>query len=79
MIDIKGLTFQYGKQDPLFRDLNLTLPMGNIYGLLGKNGAGKSTLLKLISGLLFPDHGDLDVVGFNHGRGILNFYKNYTS
>ncbi len=64
MINIQELSFSYKKEEPLFRRLNLSLPMGNIYGLLGKNGAGKSTLLKIISGLLFPDQGSLDVVGY---------------
>jgi ABC-2 type transport system ATP-binding protein len=64
MIQIEGLSFGYGPQKPVFDQLSLTLPSGNIYGLLGKNGAGKSTLLKLISGLLFPVQGKLEVVGF---------------
>lgn len=64
MIQIENLSFGYDKKQPLFEQLNLTLPSGNIYGLLGKNGAGKSTLLKLITGLLFPTHGKLNVVGF---------------
>ena len=64
MIRIENLSFSYGQRQPLFKGLNLSLPSGNIYGLLGKNGAGKSTLLKIISGLLFPTHGDLDVLGF---------------
>lgn len=64
MIQIEGLSFGYGPKKPVFDQLSLTLPSGNIYGLLGKNGAGKSTLLKLISGLLFPVQGRLEVVGF---------------
>lgn len=64
MIDIKNLSFSYNQKQPLFDQLNLTLPSGNIYGLLGKNGAGKSTLLKIISGLLFPKNGNIDVEGF---------------
>jgi ABC-2 type transport system ATP-binding protein len=65
MIQIENLSFSYSKKQQLFDQLNLTLPAGNIYGLLGKNGAGKSTLLKIIAGLLFPNSGKLDVAGFN--------------
>ncbi len=64
MIQIDGISFSYRAKKPIFEQLNLKLPSGNIYGLLGKNGAGKSTLLKIISGLLFPTHGNLEVVGF---------------
>jgi ABC-2 type transport system ATP-binding protein len=64
MIKIENLSFSYSKQQVLFDQLNLMLPAGNIYGLLGKNGAGKSTLLKIITGLLFPNKGNLNVVGF---------------
>ncbi len=64
MIKIENLSFSYCQKQPLFDQLNLTLPSGNIYGLLGKNGAGKATLLKIIGGVLFPKHGNVDVVGF---------------
>ena len=64
MIQINGLSFSYSQKKSVFDQLSLTLPSGNIYGLLGKNGAGKSTLLKIISGLLFPTQGKLEVVGF---------------
>jgi ABC-2 type transport system ATP-binding protein len=64
MVYIDNLSFSYTQKQTLFDRLNLALPPGNIYGLLGKNGAGKTTLLKIISGLLFPDSGNIDVVGF---------------
>ncbi len=62
MIQIKNLNFSYKKSPSLFNDLQLELSAGNIYGLLGQNGAGKSTLLKLISGLIFPKSGDINVL-----------------
>lgn len=64
MIQINNLSFSYGQKDQLFDQLSLTLPSGNIYGLLGKNGAGKSTFLKLLTGLLFPDGGNVSVLGY---------------
>lgn len=65
MLEINDLIYSYGKKKPLFDQLRLSLPAGNIYGLLGRNGAGKSTLLKIISGLLFPQSGEMEVLGFN--------------
>jgi len=64
MITIKNLEFSYSKKTKLLSNLNLHLEAGRIHGLLGKNGEGKSTLLKLISGLVFPKEGTVDVMGF---------------
>jgi ABC-2 type transport system ATP-binding protein len=65
MIDIKNVDFSYSRNAKLLSGLSLKLETGRIHGLLGKNGEGKSTLLKLISGLVFPIHGNIDVMGFN--------------
>ena len=62
MIDLKNLSFSYGKE-ALFAGLNLSLEPAGICGLLGKNGAGKTTLLKLMAGLLFPQEGDSFAMG----------------
>jgi ABC-2 type transport system ATP-binding protein len=64
MIDIKNVDFSYSRNAKLLSGLSLKLETGRIHGLLGKNGEGKSTLLKLISGLVFPIHGSIDVMGF---------------
>lgn len=58
MITIENLSFGYKKNKILFDNLSIELPLGNIYGLLGKNGAGKTTLLKHICGLLYPKQGN---------------------
>jgi ABC-2 type transport system ATP-binding protein len=63
MIQIKNLSFDYGKRKTVFRNLNLTLTEGNVYGLLGKNGSGKSSLLRNMAGLLFPSQGTCVVNG----------------
>ena len=44
-------------------NLNLSLPQGQVLGLVGPNGAGKSTCLRLMMGLLRPDSGEINVLG----------------
>jgi ABC-2 type transport system ATP-binding protein len=43
--------------------LDLTVPMGALYGFIGPNGAGKTTTLRMIMSILFPDRGELSVLG----------------
>lgn len=65
MIEISNLTFGYSKNSLLFKNLNLKLEAGHIYGLLGKNGAGKSTLLKNLAGLVYPLTGHCTLNHYN--------------
>ncbi len=58
-----NLCKSYRKNKPVLQDLNISLEGGKIVGLLGPNGCGKSTLLKLISGLLTPDSGSIEICG----------------
>lgn len=63
MIQLKDVTFGYTKIAPVFKDLNLELAGGHIYGLLGKNGVGKTTLMKIIAGLRFAHSGTAEIFG----------------
>ena len=45
------------------RDVNITIPHGQIYGLIGENGAGKTTLLRILCGLTRPTRGRLLLFG----------------
>lgn len=65
MINIQDLNFSYSKRTELITNLSLQLEAGRIHGLLGKNGEGKSTLLKLMSGLVFPQQGTINVMDFD--------------
>jgi len=40
-------------------DISFSIPEGNIFGLLGPNGAGKTTLLRMITGIFYPDSGNI--------------------
>ena len=75
MIEIENLSFGYSRKKLLYKNLNLKLSAGNIYGLLGRNGAGKSTLLKNIIGLLFPTSGSISVNGFVPGKRLPSFLE----
>lgn len=44
-------------------NLNMTVPVGSIYGFIGENGSGKSTTEKLICGHLVPDGGEIKLFG----------------
>ena len=68
MIQLRDVSFGYGRGKPLYEGLNLTLSPGSIYGLLGPNGAGKSTLLRLLSGLLYPKAGQIRVNTYIPGQ-----------
>jgi len=75
MIEIKSLSFGYQKNKLLFKDLNLNLKQGHIYGLLGKNGAGKTSLLKNIAGLVYPISGKCNINGHNPAKREPSFLK----
>ncbi len=75
MIQIQNLSFDYGKRKTVFRNLNLTLTEGNVYGLLGRNGAGKSSLLRNMAGLLFPTSGTCVVNGHNAQDRLPSFLQ----
>ncbi|MGN0552307.1 MAG: ATP-binding cassette domain-containing protein [Oscillospiraceae bacterium] len=61
-IEIKGLTKNFGGKQAL-KGLDMTVPVGAIYGFIGENGSGKSTTEKLICGLLVPSGGTIKLFG----------------
>jgi len=61
-IEIAGLTKSYGDHAVL-RGMDLSVPTGTIYALLGSNGAGKTTAVRILSTLLEADGGSVTVAG----------------
>ncbi|MDQ7904408.1 ABC transporter ATP-binding protein [Phytohabitans sp. ZYX-F-186] len=57
-VRVEGLTKSFGRQ-PVWSDVSLTLPAGEISVLLGPSGTGKSVFLKTLVGLLRPDRGSI--------------------
>lgn len=44
-------------------EINMTIRKGEIYGFIGENGAGKTTLLRLITSLILPSCGEIELFG----------------
>lgn len=60
-ISAKGLCFGFGRQDPLFESVDLSVPNGQSTVLIGPNGCGKSTLVSLLSGVMKPQRGSIEL------------------
>jgi ABC-2 type transport system ATP-binding protein len=58
----RRLTKHYGAKC-VVNYLDLRVPQGSVYGLLGRNGAGKSTTIKMLMGMVQPDYGEMEILG----------------
>ena len=63
MIEVKNLTFSYGKDKQALHGLNFTVEDGEIFGFLGPNGSGKSTTQKILTGILKGHGGRVSLFG----------------
>ncbi|MFX0548377.1 ABC transporter ATP-binding protein [Hathewaya histolytica] len=63
MINIVGVEKSYNGKDKVIENLNLVIPDGKIFGFLGPNGAGKTTTIKMITGIINPDKGSINIGG----------------
>lgn len=63
MIEVRNLTFSYGKDKQALHGLNFTVQDGEIFGFLGPNGSGKSTTQKILTGILKGHGGEVSLFG----------------
>ncbi len=61
-VRLEGVTKRFGKHTAV-SSLDLVIPRGVIYGLLGPNGSGKTTSIRMIMGILHPDEGTVSLFG----------------
>ena len=62
MLEYRNITKKFGNKEAV-KELTLNLKKGTIYGLLGENGSGKTTLMNMLSGIYFPDEGQIFING----------------
>ena len=81
-IELKNITKTFGKT-VANKDINLSVKKGEILSLLGENGSGKTTLMNMISGIYYPDQGQIYINGeevsiaspqdaFKYGIGMIH-------
>jgi ATP-binding cassette subfamily B protein/ATP-binding cassette subfamily C protein/ATP-binding cassette subfamily B multidrug efflux pump len=62
-LSLRNLSFGYDPQHPVLRDLNLDIPAGAFYGVVGHTGSGKSTLLSLLLRFYTAQSGRIEIDG----------------
>ncbi len=61
-VSLRGITKTFGPKLAV-SNLDLTIPEGSLTGFIGPNGAGKTTTIRMIMSIIFPDTGELSVLG----------------
>ena len=61
-INLRGVTKRFGAHTAV-SSLDLEVPKGSVYGLLGPNGSGKTTTIRMVMGILLPDEGRVELLG----------------
>ena len=62
LLSTKDLCKKYGKHE-ILKNVNMDIPKGSIFGLVGRNGAGKTTLMRILTGLAEPTSGTYSIAG----------------
>ncbi len=77
VLKVTGLKKTY-KKHAVLDGVNMTIYKGDIYGFVGRNGAGKTTLIRAISGLIYADEGDFELLGVSSKNPKINSSRRRT-
>ena len=75
MIKVSNLKKTFDTVDAL-KGISFNIPQGECYGLLGPNGAGKTTTISIMSTLIEPDDGEVNIAGYDLKKNPLDCKKN---
>ena len=73
-IELKNISFDYGNDNEIIDNLNLTIHKNDIIGILGESGAGKSTFINILTNLLKPKNGKI-IIDDNELKNALELRK----
>lgn len=65
MIQVEHITKQYGKEFKAVDDISFSIEPGEIVGFVGQNGAGKTTTIKMLTSVLKPTSGTIQIHGYD--------------
>ena len=80
---MRGITKTFGSSVIANKDVDLDIYRGEVLSLLGENGSGKTTLMNMLSGIYYPDSGQIMIDGkpvtisspreaFDYGIGMIH-------
>jgi ABC-2 type transport system ATP-binding protein len=72
MIHLQHITKKYGTTLAV-NDVSLTVEAGEIFGLVGPDGAGKTSMIRMLTGILMPTSGRLEILGANNPEEIKEY------
>ncbi|WP_062104940.1 ABC transporter ATP-binding protein [Bacillus niameyensis] len=73
---LKALFFREHEVVQALKNISFTIEPGEIVGYIGPNGAGKSTTIKIMSGILVPDSGECNIMGYTPWKERVRYVKN---
>ncbi len=75
-LTINSVSFKYlNSNKNIFQNFDLSIKKGKAIGIVGKSGSGKTTLINLISGLLYPSSGNINVDGIDIFKNLESWQK----